>query len=53
MFNPFDPNMVVAATYSGNVLQWDIRAKTIPINKSCLAKQGHDHPIYSMAIIGS
>lgn len=45
--------MVIGATYSGYILQWDIRAKNIPIQKSCLAKNGHNHPIYSLSIVGS
>ena len=28
IFNPFQPNIVIGATYSGYILQWDIRAKT-------------------------
>lgn len=53
MFNPFKPNEVLAATFSGNILQWDTRAKTIPIQKSSMAKNGHEHPIYSLAVVGS
>jgi dynein intermediate chain len=53
IFNPFQPNIVIGATYSGYILQWDIRAKNIPIQKSCLAKNGHNHPVYSLAIVGS
>ena len=45
IFNPFQPNIVIGATYSGYILQWDIRAKNIPIQKSCLAKNGHNHPV--------
>jgi dynein intermediate chain len=53
IFNPFQPNIVIGATYSGYILQWDIRAKTQPVQKSCLAKNGHNHPVYSLAIVGS
>jgi dynein intermediate chain len=53
IFNPFKPNEVLGATFSGNILQWDMRAKTIPVQKSCLAKNGHKHPIYSLAVVGS
>lgn len=53
MFNPFKPNEVLAATFSGNILQWDTRAKTVPVQKSCMAKNGHKHPIYSLAVVGS
>lgn len=53
IFNPFQPNIVIGATYSGYILQWDVRAKNIPIQKSCTAKNGHNHPVYSLAIVGS
>jgi len=54
MFHPFQPNIVIGATFSGYILKWDIRVnKTQPIMKSCLAKNGHNHPIYSMNIVGS
>ena len=53
MFNPFNPNVVLGASYSGYVMMWDIRAKTTPVQKTCAAKNGHNHPIYSLAVIGS
>jgi len=53
IFNPFQPNIVIGATYSGYILQWDIRAKTQPVQKSCLARNGHNHPIYCLAVVGS
>lgn len=53
IFNPFQPNVVIGATYSGYILQWDIRAKQLPVQKSCLAKNGHNHPVFSLAIVGS
>lgn len=28
IFNPFHPNIVIGGTYSGYILQWDIRAKS-------------------------
>lgn len=31
IFNPFQPNIVIGATYSGYIVQWDIRAKTTPV----------------------
>jgi WD40 repeat protein len=36
IFNPFQPSIVIGATTSGYILQWDIRAKSLPIAKSCL-----------------
>lgn len=54
IFNPFQPNIVVGATTSGYILQWDVRAKQLPIAKSCLQKSGgHNQPVYSLAITGT
>lgn len=32
IFNPHNPNIVIGATMSGYLLEWDIRAKKEPIN---------------------
>ena len=44
---------------------WDVRAKkdpikgidrrdrSKPIQKSCLAQHGHNHPVYSLSVVGS
>lgn len=53
MFNPFQPNIVIGATQSGYIVQWDIKKKTTPDQKSIVAKDGHHHPIYSLAIVGT
>jgi dynein intermediate chain len=66
MFNPFDPNVIIGATQTGYLLEWDVRAKkepisgiedrrnrSQPIQKSCLAQNGHTYPIYSLAVVGS
>lgn len=50
---------------TGYLLEWDIRAKKDPINmivdrrnrsqpiqKSCLAQNGHQYPVYSLSVIG-
>ena len=53
IFNPFQPNLVIGATQSGYIVQWDIRAKTTPVQKSTLAQDGHKHPIYALDIVGN
>lgn len=65
MFNPQDPNCVIGSTTTGYILVWDVRAKKEPVSgydrrdrsqpwqKSCLAKNGHDHPVHSMQVIGN
>ncbi len=54
LFNPFDPHLVIGATSSGYLMQWDTRIKNgLPVLKSCLSKHGHKQPIYSLNIVGS
>ena len=67
MFNPHNPNIVIGSTMSGYLLEWDIRAKkepilgggaaerknrSQPIQKSCLAQNGHQYPVYCLSVIG-
>ncbi|KAF2963117.1 hypothetical protein GQX73_g10451 [Xylaria multiplex] len=52
-FSPFHPNLIIGGTYSGQVLLWDTRAKTSPVQKTPLTGSGHSHPVYSVDIVGT
>ncbi|CDS01898.1 hypothetical protein [Sporisorium scitamineum] len=52
-FSPFHPNLVVGGTYSGQILIWDTRARSLPVLKTPLSAAGHTHPVYGLKIIGS
>jgi dynein intermediate chain len=52
-FDPFDPKLIVGGTYSGQVVLWDTRAKSSPVQQTPLSAKGHTHPIYSMTIVGT
>ncbi|KAI0970000.1 cytoplasmic dynein-like protein 1 intermediate chain 2 [Xylaria arbuscula] len=52
-FSPFHPNLIIGGTYSGQVLLWDTRAKTAPVQKTPLTGSGHSHPVYSVDIVGT
>ena len=52
-FDEFSPTLVVGGTYSGQIVLWDTRAKTTPIQHTPLSSVGHTHPVYSMDIVGS
>lgn len=56
-FSLFHPSLLLGGTYSGQVLLWDTRSRTVlPSQKSPLtgaANGGHTHPVYSMAIVGT
>ncbi|CAH1764363.1 12303_t:CDS:2 [Entrophospora sp. SA101] len=52
-FSDFDPSIVIGGTYSGQILIWDMRAKTLPVLKTPLGTSGHTHPVYTMQMIGT
>ncbi|RYP54891.1 hypothetical protein DL768_000455 [Monosporascus sp. mg162] len=52
-FSPFHPNLIIGGTYSGQVLLWDTRAKSAPVQKTPLTGSGHSHPVYSVDIVGT
>ena len=52
-FDPFSTNLVVGATFSGQVVLWDKRAKSAPVQRTPLSAAGHTHPIFSLALVGS
>ncbi|KAK8222959.1 cytoplasmic dynein-like protein 1 intermediate chain 2 [Phyllosticta paracitricarpa] len=52
-FSPFHPNLIIGGAYSGQVLLWDTRAKSAPVQKTPLTGSGHTHPVYSIEIVGT
>lgn len=52
-FSPFHPNLIVGGSYSGQILLWDTRAKSAPVQKTLLTGLGHTHPVYSLDIVGT
>lgn len=52
-FSPFHPNLIIGGCYSGQVLLWDTRAKSSPVQKTPLTGTGHTHPVYSVDIVGT
>lgn len=53
-FSPFHPNLIVGASYAGQVLLWDTRSRSSwAVQKSPLTDKAHTHPIYSLNIVGS
>lgn len=52
-FNPFDRHMIIGGTYSGQIVIWDTRAKSAPVQKTALSAFSHTHPIYAMAVAGT
>ncbi|KAK2610516.1 hypothetical protein N8I77_003941 [Diaporthe amygdali] len=52
-FSPFHPNLIVGGAYSGQVLLWDTRARSAPVQRTPLTGYGHTHPVYAVDIIGT
>ncbi|GAA5864987.1 hypothetical protein JCM3774_003930 [Rhodotorula dairenensis] len=54
MFSPFNSNLVVGGTYSGQILLWDTRSRhPNAVLKTPLSTSGHTHPVYSLALLGT
>ncbi|KNE61250.1 hypothetical protein AMAG_06997 [Allomyces macrogynus ATCC 38327] len=53
-FSDFHPHLIIGGTYSGQIVQWDTRAKTTsPVLKTPLSAAGHTHPVTASALVGS
>jgi len=46
-FHPTQPNLILGACQSGQVVIWDTREKTTPVNRTSLS-HGHTHPVYAL-----
>lgn len=53
MFSEFHPTLVIGGTYSGQIVLWDMRSKSLPVLKTPLSASGHTHPVYSMQMVGT
>ncbi|KAG0306606.1 hypothetical protein BGZ98_002077 [Dissophora globulifera] len=52
-FSDFHPNLIIGGTYSGQILLWDTRAKSLPVLKTHLSVGGHTHPVYAIDMVGT
>ncbi|RKP08796.1 WD40-repeat-containing domain protein [Thamnocephalis sphaerospora] len=52
-FSDFHANLVIGSTYSGQILLWDTRAKSLPVLRTPLSAVGHTHPVYAMSMVGT
>ncbi|KAG0261721.1 hypothetical protein BG011_000748 [Mortierella polycephala] len=52
-FSDFHPNLIIGGTYSGQILLWDTRAKSLPVLKTHLSVGGHTHPVYALDMVGT
>ncbi|CBJ25912.1 putative: similar to cytoplasmic dynein intermediate chain [Ectocarpus siliculosus] len=52
-FHPFDTHVIIGGTYSGQVVVWDTRAKSLPVQRTPLSATGHTYPVYNLHIGGT
>mgnify|MGYP000414926861 CR=1 FL=1 len=52
-FNKFDHNLVIGGTYLGQIVVWDLRARSQPVSRTPLTADSHSHPIYCLNLVGS
>jgi dynein intermediate chain len=53
-FANFHPNLIIAGTYSGQIVMWDNRSnKRTPVQRSSLSAASHTHPIHCIQVVGS
>eukprot|EP01102_Stenamoeba_stenopodia_P010439 TRINITY_DN3146_c0_g4_i1.p1 TRINITY_DN3146_c0_g4~~TRINITY_DN3146_c0_g4_i1.p1 ORF type:complete len:635 (+),score=167.28 TRINITY_DN3146_c0_g4_i1:188-2092(+) len=52
-FPQFHPTTIIGGTYSGQIMLWDTRAKSTPMQKSAISTLSHTHPIYCAKVIGT
>ncbi|KAI9787391.1 MAG: hypothetical protein M1816_007524 [Peltula sp. TS41687] len=52
-FSPYHPNLIIGGAYSGQVLLWDMRAKSAPVQRTPLTGAGHSHPVYAIEVVGT
>ncbi|EGR27431.1 hypothetical protein IMG5_196130 [Ichthyophthirius multifiliis] len=51
-FYPYQENLILGGLYNGQIVLWDLRAKTLPVSRTSFTV-GHSYPIYSLDVVGS
>ncbi len=52
-FANFQPTLLVGGTYSGQIVLWDSRAGSAPVQRALVSATGHTHPVYSVSLVGT
>ena len=53
LFDRFSTNFILGATYSGQIVLWDMRASNRPVQRSPLSADCHTHPVFNAKIVGT
>lgn len=52
-FFPYSNSTILGGCYNGQLLLWDLRTKSLPVQRTGLSSQGHKYPVYTMNIVGT
>ena len=53
IFHKHNPKLIIGATYTGQIMIWDIRGKPVPVQKTPPGGKYHSHPIFCLGMTGS
>ena len=52
-FNPFSSSTLFGGCYNGQILMWDIRVKSMPVQRSGISADAHKYPVCGLSVIGT
>jgi dynein intermediate chain len=52
-FYPFSNSTVLGGCYNGQILLWDLRAKSMPVQRSGISADAHKYPVCSLNVVGT
>jgi len=52
-FYPFSNSTVLGGCYNGQLLIWDIRTKSMPVQRSGISADSHKYPVCSLNVVGT
>lgn len=52
-YYPFSNSTVLGGCYNGQLLLWDIRVKSMPVQRSGISADAHKYPVCSLNVVGT
>lgn len=52
-FFPFSNSTVIGGCYNGQLLLWDVRVKSMPIQRTGISGEGHKYPVNAINVVGT
>ena len=53
IFHKYNPKLIIGGTYTGQILIWDTRGKSLPVQKTQPGSKFHSYPIYCLGVSGT